>query len=131
WVFKGDANGDGNAGDNDLLYVPTGPTDPKVRWLSTTERDAFFAFVNSNGLSKYAGGVAPRNSAHSPWMQTLDLTLTQELPIFKRVRAEAYFQMINLANLFNDSWGLLEEVPFTYKRTVAGAGYDPTGNGGQ
>jgi hypothetical protein len=129
WVFKGDANGDGFT-QNDLFYVPTGPNDPKVRWLSTAERDAFFAFAAQNGLNKYAGGVAPRNSEHSPWVNTLDITVRQELPIFRRVRAELYFQMINLGNLLNDNWGLLSEVPFSYRRQVAGAGYDPAANGG-
>lgn len=129
-MFAGDANGDGVSGSNDLFYVPSGPTDPKVRWLSTTERDAFFAFADSNGLNKYAGSVVPRNSAHSPWMQTVDFTITQQIPLFKRVRAEAYLQMINLFNLLNKDWGIVEEVPFTYKRRVAGAGYDPAGNGG-
>ncbi|MBI5692365.1 MAG: TonB-dependent receptor [Verrucomicrobia bacterium] len=131
WVFAGDANGDGVAGSNDLFYMPSGPSDPKVRWLSATERDAFFAFAQANGLNKYAGTVVPRNSENSPWNQTVDFTITQQIPIFKRVRAEAYFQMYNLFNLLNDSWGIVEEVPFTYKRRVAGAGYDPTGNGGQ
>ena len=131
WVFAGDANGDGVSGSNDLFYAPSGPSDPKVRWLSTTERDAYFSFAESNGLSKYAGSVVPRNSAHSPWMQTVDFTITQQIPMFKRLHAEAYIQMINLFNLLNKDWGIVEEVPFTYKRRVAGAGYDPTGNGGQ
>ena len=61
----------------------------------------------------------------------MDITVTQQIPIFRQVRAEIYFQLINLANLIDDSWGLLEEVPFNYKRTVAGAIYDPAGNGGQ
>ncbi|HUR59726.1 MAG TPA: TonB-dependent receptor [Opitutaceae bacterium] len=130
WVFKGDANGDGNAG-NDLFYVPSGPSDPNVRWLDTGERDNFFRFANESGLTQFSGGVAPRNVAHAPWTQTVDLTVTQQLPIFKRVHAELYFQMINFANLFNDSWGIVEEVPFTYRRQVAGAVYDPAGNGGR
>jgi len=46
WVFSGDANGDGFT-FQDLLYVPTGPSDPKVTWGSTTERDAFFAFAQT------------------------------------------------------------------------------------
>jgi hypothetical protein len=131
WVFAGDANGEGASGSNDLFYVPNGPSDPNVRWLSTTERDAFFAFADANGLSKYSGRVVPRNSAHSPWTQTVDLTLTQEIPLWKRVHVEAYAQLINLANLLNDEWGHLEEVPFTYKRRVAGAAFDPAGNGGR
>jgi hypothetical protein len=53
------------------------------------------------------------------------------LPVWRRIRAEMYFQMVNLGNLLNDEWGLLEEIPFSYKRTVAGAIYDPAANGGQ
>jgi hypothetical protein len=127
WVFKGDANGDGTA-DNDLFYMPDGPNDSKVRWASAAERDAFFAFANQNGLSGYAGRVVPRNAAHSPWTQTVDVTITQQIPIFRQVRAEAYLQLINLANLLNDKWGQLEEVPFSYKRRVAGTSYDPATN---
>lgn len=127
WVFRGDANGDGFT-QNDLFYVPAGPSDPKVRWLSTTERDAFFAFADATGLNRFAGGVAPRNSERMPWINTLDITIRQELPIFRRLHAEVYFQMINLGNLLDDSWGLLEEVPFAYRRQVAGAAYDVAAN---
>ncbi|MBI5766967.1 MAG: TonB-dependent receptor [Verrucomicrobia bacterium] len=138
WVFSGDANGDGITStlgsgstggvSNDLFYMPSGPTDPKVRWLSTTERDNFFAFANNNGLAKYAGQVIPRNAATSPWTQTVDFTVTQQIPLFRRARAEAYFQMVNLFNLLNDEWGHLDEVPFTYRRAVAGTGYDAATN---
>lgn len=127
WVFKGDANGDGIA-DNDLFYMPTGPADPKVRWISTAERDAFFEFAAASGLAKSAGKVTGRNDESSPWNQTVDLTLTQQIHLHGRVRAEVYLQIMNLGNLFNDSWGLLEEVPFTYKRTAAGAIFDPVTN---
>jgi hypothetical protein len=128
WVFEGDANGDGFTG-NDLLYVPTGPSDPKVRWLSTAERDAFFEFANANGLNQYAGGVVPRNSERSPWTNTFDLTLRQAIPFgWRNSRAEVYLQVINLGNLLNDEWGLVDEVPFTYRRTVAGTLYDAATN---
>ncbi|WP_158277390.1 carboxypeptidase regulatory-like domain-containing protein [Opitutus sp. ER46] len=127
WVFKGDANGDGIA-DNDLFYMPTGPDDSKVTWKNTAERDAFFAFAQTSTLSKYYGQVLSRNSESSPWTQTVDLTLRQQIPVFRRVRAEAYFQIMNLFNLLNDEWGLLDEVPFTYKRRVAGTEYDAAAN---
>jgi hypothetical protein len=130
WVFKGDANGDGIT-DNDLFYMPTGPDDPKVRWVNPSERDAFFAFAGANGLNRFAGRVIPRNADNSPWVNVLDFTVTQQLPVWRRIRAEMYFQMVNLGNLLNDEWGLLEEIPFSYKRTVAGAIYDPAANGGQ
>ena len=102
----------------------------RVRWLSTTERDAFFEFAKNNGLNAYQGSVLPRNSANSRWVQTVDMTLTQQIPVFRRVHAEAYLQLINIANLINKDWGHVEEVVFSYRRKVVGAAYDPTGDGG-
>ena len=129
WVFRGDANGDGYA-FNDLLYVPTGPSDPKVAWASSSERDAFFAFANANGLMKYAGSNAPRNSQTSPWTQSLDIKITQQIPIFRTVRAELFANILNFGGLIHNGWGQLEEVPFSYRRGVAAATYNATGNGG-
>ncbi len=125
WVFYADANGDGFT-FNDLFYVPTGPDDSRVFWANTAQRDAFFAFVNSSSLRKYAGRVVPRNSETSPWTQTVDLKFTQAIPIYKRFYSELYVNILNFANLLNKKWGLLEEVPFSYKRAVAGATIDTT-----
>lgn len=129
WVFKGDANGDGFT-DNDLFYMPTGPNDPKVRWNSTAERDQFFADAAANGLSKYSGTVVPRNAATSPWNNTLDLSITQDIPGAWRLKPQLVLQCVNFGNLLNSKWGLLEEVPFSYKRTAAGAILDKTANNG-
>jgi len=130
WVFKGDANGDGFT-DNDVFYMPSGTNDPKVRWNSTAERDAFAVFASANGLDKYAGTVIPRNAAVSPWNNTVDLSITQDIPVYGRVKTQLFVQVINFANFFKKDWGLLEEVPFSYKRTIAGAIYDRAANGGQ
>ena len=139
WVFRGDANGDGYA-FNDLLYVPSGPDDPRVAWASTTERDNFFAFVASTDLKDYMGRNAPRNSETSPWNQTLDLKFTQEIPLYRNVRTEIYFNFLNLPSLINEkfnvrwfpkNFGYLEEIPFSYRRAVAAAtSYNAAGNGG-
>lgn len=127
WVYFADANGDGFS-FNDLFYVPSGPTDPKVRWTSTTERDNFFAFVNSSTLAKYRGEVVPRNSENSPWVNTIDIRVTQTVQIFRDVRAEVYANLLNVGNLLNDRWGLLNEIPFSYKRAVAGTTHDAATN---
>lgn len=127
WVFRGDANGDGFT-FNDLLYVPTGPDDAKVAWASASERDAFFAFVDSTSLKNYKGTHAPRNSETSPWLNTVDLKFTQAIPIRGRVRAEAYVNIINFANLLDSSWGIQDEVPFSYRRAVAGASFNAAKN---
>jgi hypothetical protein len=123
WVFKGDANGDGISG-NDLFYVPTGPNDPNVKWANTTERDDFFVFAGQSGLMKYAGTVTQRNSETSPWTESFDIAIRQELPIYRKVKAELFLNLINFANLLNKKSGVQHEVPFSYKRAVAGTTYD-------
>ena len=130
WVFRGDANGDGYT-SNDLFYVPSGPTDSKVRFTSPAESAAFFAYVaNTPGLNKYAGGVVARNADIMPWVNTIDLKITQEIPIYKNVKTELYLNVINIANLVDKKWGILDEVDFPYRRAVAGANYDAAANGG-
>jgi hypothetical protein len=104
WVFRGDANGDGFT-FNDLFYVPTGPTDSKVGWYSTAERDAFFAFAEASGLNAYSGTYTPRNSERSPWVQTVDLRFSQTIPLGSRLQTELYVNIINFANWFDDEWG--------------------------
>jgi hypothetical protein len=44
------------------------------------------------------------------------------------LKGEIYLQMINLANLLNRDWGLIDEVPFSYRRSIAGAALDPSTN---
>jgi len=131
WVFRGDANGDGYT-FNDLFYVPAGPNDTKVAWASTTERDAFFAFIQTNNLKNYMGTHPSRNSEVSPWTQTLDLKLTQEIPVWKSVKTELFLNVLNLGNMIDKSWGQTEEVPFSYRRSTGVATtYTPTANNGQ
>ncbi len=127
YVFKGDANGDGFT-NNDLFYVPSGPSDPKVAWNSTTERDAFFAWAGANGLMKYAGRVAPRNSETSNWINTVDIEITQQIPIYRNIKTELYVKCLDFANLIDKKWGRVIDQDFPYTYTVAGATYNPTAN---
>lgn len=118
-IFRGDANGDGNS--TDLFYAPSGPTDPKVVWNSTAERDNYFAYAAANGLSKYAGSIVPRNSEYAPWQQTLDLHFEQQIPIYGRARLSVFADCSNFANLLSKKWGVVEGYDFPYYRAVAGA----------
>ena len=122
-MFAGDANGDGFT-FNGRFYVPTGPADPKVRWNSTTARDNFFAYVNSSSLRKYSGEVGPRNGETSLWVQTVDLKITQPVSLYRERNAEVFANLLNVGNLLNRKWGLLQELPFSCKRGVAGTTYD-------
>src|SRR5579862_3078776 len=106
-LFKGDANGDGIT-NSSLMYVPTGPSDPKVEWASSTEESNFFSWLGQNGdLAKYAGGVAPRNAFYAPWQHTLNLKLEQQVPIYGSGRLVLFADCFNFANLLNKNWGIV------------------------
>ena len=73
-------------------------------------------------------GVPRRFETFDEWVQTVDLKFTQTIPIYKRVKGELYFNVLNLGNLLNRKWGLQQEVVFSYGRAIAGTTYDPATN---
>lgn len=119
-IYGTDVNGDGTD-YNDLLYVPTGPGDPLVSFASAEDEAAFFNYVNENGLGGYAGSHAPRNTQVSAWVNRFDLKLVQEIPIGETVKTELFFDLLNLGNLINSDWGVVDEVPFSFTEEVVDA----------
>ena len=110
WVFNNDANGDNQAG-NDLFYVPSGPDD--VMFTDPSEAPQFWNLINQLGLSQYAGQVVPRNAKFSPWTNSFDLRISQELPgFFGDNRAEIWLDVLNVGNLINKDWGHIDEIFF-------------------
>lgn len=125
WTFLNDANGDSRV--NDLFYVPFGPGDV-VFAGGPEEEAAFFAYMNQTPeLARFAGQVAPRNSEFNPWVNTVDLRISQELPgFFRGNKAEIWLDILNVGNLINKDWGRTEEIGFPSMRGVAYyAGIDP------
>ncbi len=108
----------GTAGNTSrfLFYVPTGPNDPLVSYNSTADRDRIDAIINSTGLSKYRGQIAPRNGFNSKWFTKIDLHVEQEIPTFVgHSRVSVFADIENLPNLINHNWGeqLRNFFPFT------------------
>ena len=130
FVFKGDADGSGLTGES-LFYVPSGPNDPKVEWLSATEEANFFSYVASNPqLSKWSGKIAPRNSATAGEQATLNLHLEQQVPLYyKNTRVVLYADCFNFANLLSKKWGVVDNFNNSFvTQTIAGTGYDKVTN---
>lgn len=124
WRFLNDANGDGYS--NDLLYVPAGRGDVLFTGGAAME-DAFFDFLNGEtDLSKFAGGIAPRNSARNKWVNTFDIRVSQELPaFFEGHKAEIWLDVMNVGNLLNKDWGKVSYAsPFSGRGAVNFAGID-------
>lgn len=119
-IFSSDVNNDG-LDFNDLLYVPTGPGDPLVSFVSPADQAAFFDYISATGLDRFAGTYAPRNALQSDWVHRFDIKITHEVQFSERYRTEFYLDMLNVGNLINDDWGLVDQVPFNYTEDVVDA----------
>lgn len=109
-----------------LFYVPktdssgnvTATSDPIVAFVSTgataVDLAAFNAYLKETGLIKYAGQIAPRNAFKNPDVSRFDLHLSQQVPAFfpNAAKLTAYMDIINLGNLLNSKWGVVEQVDF-------------------
>lgn len=97
--------------DRHLIYVPTGKDDPLVNFVgdlaSDAQQDAFFSYLESQGLMKFAGEIAPRNAFESDWWGKVDLRLAQEIPMpFEGHKITAYMVIENFTNLLDSDWGV-------------------------
>jgi hypothetical protein len=98
-----------------LLYVPTGLDDPKVSFANANDAALFDDFVESSGLAKFRGRIAPRNAFRSAWITKVDLHFSQELPTFVGdSRFTLFADVENFTNLLNKKWGQIREYAFPY-----------------
>lgn len=113
FTFDGDTGEDffGDTDDEEriLFYVPTGVNDPLVNFAPGFDTDAFFAFLEDNGLNEFAGQISPRNAFEAPWFHDIDLRFSQEFPIpapfevFEDQRIEFFMDIENFLNLLSAS----------------------------
>jgi outer membrane receptor for ferrienterochelin and colicin len=110
--------------NNQLMYVPqadstgnvTLTSDPKVAYAAGFNISGFNTFLHTSGLIKYAGTDSPRNGFFSKDVITADLHFSQEFPAFipGGAKVEGYLDIINLGNLIDKKWGVLEQTGFPY-----------------
>ncbi|MET0265984.1 MAG: carboxypeptidase regulatory-like domain-containing protein [Duganella sp.] len=118
WTFNNDLNGDSVSG-NDLMYIPSAPGSGQVVFAGDTatsrvNEDKFWSVVNGNkALKQAAGGVVGRNTDFSPWTNSFDVRIAQEIPSFFRGHKAVFtFDIFNFGNLLNKKWGRINEVGF-------------------
>ena len=88
-----------------LPYLPSSANDPAFDF-SQLNYDDTMAIANAAGVAQYAGGYIPKYAGNQPWLTTMDLAITQEIPgLLKGHRGQLYFIIDNFANLLNDDWG--------------------------
>jgi hypothetical protein len=133
WIYANDLNGDGQS--NDTVAVPTGPSDPRFDFsaMSATDQANYFAFIENRGLARYAGGVAPKNAFVQPFVNKLDLMVTQKIPLhFRTAELELFFVWTNFGSFIDRHlFNYYEEARTTndvFRREFIGQGtYQPDG----
>lgn len=128
WTYLNDLNGDGIAG-NDLMYIPTAPGSNEVVFRGNPANPAaatpaaaeaeFWRIVEQNpALRSAAGGIVGRNNSYAPWVNSVDMRVSQELPGFiGGHKASVTFDIFNLGNLLNKRWGRIDEITFPSNRS--------------
>lgn len=126
YIYYNDINGDG-ANTNDLFYVPAGRGDVLFTGGAQMENDFFDWLAQNPELAGYAGQVAPANGFRSKWINNFDVRISQQVPaFFQGHKAELSFDIMNVGNLLNKKWGLIEDYGFFQTRRVVNyAGIDP------
>ncbi|MFZ4878818.1 TonB-dependent receptor domain-containing protein [Janthinobacterium sp. Mn2066] len=118
WTYNNDLNGDG-VGGNDLMYIPSKPGSGEVVFRGDTatshaNEDRFWSVVNANAdLRNAAGHVTQRNSSFSPWTNSFDMRISQEVPgFFKDNKGVLSLDFFNVGNMLNRRWGRINEMAF-------------------
>jgi hypothetical protein len=103
-------NGDGYF-DNDLVYVPSGPSDVVITNGTFEQLDAFIR--SEPCLDSHRGEIAPRNCGEAPWTHSIDLRIAQDIPLVGRHKLQLTADVENLSNMFDDNSGVVRYVPFS------------------
>ncbi len=103
-----------------LFYVPKDAND--VNLAGGLTYAVLDAYIMANGLDKYRGQIAPRNAFRSPSVFTVDMKFTQEIPgLFEGSKGVFNFDIRNLTNMINSSWGREIQINFPFVVPVAEA----------
>jgi hypothetical protein len=135
WIFNGDVNGDGISYE-DPAYIPL-LNDPKVAFADAHGNPASAELIkqfqdyvsNDSYLKDHRGQIAKVNSAHGPWVNQLDLSISQEVPgLFAGNKGQIRLDIYNFLNMVNKDWG---HVRYLQYDTRGMAGYGGVNSQGQ
>lgn len=122
YIYGSDINNDG-FDQNDLFYIPKDNSDILLGSISSGAfvsnpgmYTAFNNFVNNNAyLSSHKGQIAERNADRNPWVNYVDLHISQDIPIFNGHILTINYDILNLMNLLSSDWGWNSSVFSTYR----------------
>ena len=127
-VYSNDLNGDALSG-NDVVAVPSGVNDPRFDFsgLSAAQVATYLQYMSDTGLDRYAGGIAPRNAFHEPWVNRLDLHVSQFIPIYRPAELELFADFVNFGAFVDRHLFGYVETAGSNNRFMGSATYGPDG----
>ena len=131
YTYGGDVNGDGS-GVNDLIFIPTATQVNNMTFTGDATSQAAQATALENYiqqddyLSGRRGDYAERYGAISPWRGKVDFKFIQGYKLKGAKSVEFSLDILNLGNLLNSNWGVLQQPANVQPIGVSVAGDVPT-----
>ncbi|MEN8121795.1 MAG: TonB-dependent receptor, partial [Bacteroidota bacterium] len=135
YTYVGDLNLDG-IGNNDLLYIPESSSDINfgtvdgATGIATVATDAaaqwtaLDAFIEQDSyLSQHRGEYAERHGSMLPWFSQIDFKFMQDFSLKAGEKTNTLrlsFDILNLGNMLNSSWGVRKLPTTTNPISVSG-----------
>lgn len=122
YIYGSDVNNDG-FDQNDLFYIPKDNSDILLGSIvggafvsNAGMYTAFNNFVNNNAyLASHKGQIAERNADRNPWVNYVDLHISQDIPIIEGHTLTINYDVLNVLNLLSSDWGWNSSVFSTYR----------------
>lgn len=101
---------------NDLIYIPT---ESEIEQMSfsgdaSAQRMALNAFIAQDDyLTDRRGDYAEKYGALSPWYNTWDIRILQDIGINDDQKFQLSFDILNAGNLINSKWGVRQSATNT------------------
>ena len=130
YIYDGDMNNDGY--QYDLMYVPANPNEINLQELKVgnrvfsieEQRKALWSYIKQDPyLEKHLGEYTEGFGAFLPWLNIFDLRLTQDFKINVGKTTNTLqlcFDIANLGNLLNSSWGVPQKAVTSQLLTYKG-----------
>lgn len=114
YTYGGDINNDG-ANGNDLIYIPTTVQIASMTFSGAGQGSALDKYINQDDyLSGRRGQYAERYGALAPWRGKWDFKVLQDYNFKvgaskKTNTIQLSLDVLNLGNLLNSNWGLIQQ----------------------
>ncbi len=126
YTYAGDINGDGS-NLNDLIYVPTSSEINSMQFSGAGQAEAFNNYIEQDDyLSGRRGRYAERYGALAPWRGKWDMKFIQELKVSDDNSIEFSIDILNVGNMINSDWGLVQQPDAVQPIGVSVDGTTPT-----